>query len=68
MRRLLQSLGGQLGEEVGEGEGLGGSEGEGEKWVDLREMLEGESAMFADGLSMHILIFFLFNFGCAGSS
>ena len=36
--------------------------------MDLREMLEGESAMFADGLSMHILIFFLFNFGCAGSS
>ena len=24
MRRLLQSLGGQLGEEAGEGEGLGG--------------------------------------------
>lgn len=47
MRRLLQSLGEWPGEGVG-GRRTGGSEGEGERWVDLRDILEGESAMLAD--------------------
>ena len=38
---------------LGQGRGLegrrtGGPEGEGERWVDLRDILEGESAMLAD--------------------
>ena len=38
---------------IGQGRGLegrrtGGPEGEGERWVDLRDILEGESAMLAD--------------------
>ena len=47
MRRLLQSLGMARGGGWG-GRGAGGSEGEVERWVDLTDSLEGESAMLAD--------------------